>query len=115
MDFVTTGTPIPTPWPKEEFERRAAEVQALRRGAGAAGQPEAETEARVREHAAHEAELLGTSPFAGTVGAFEGANYAARGFFRPEVDCIMFSRSSAAFCRVCRQAIQEILDLYTRH
>ena len=42
--------------------------------------------------------------FAGKVGAFEGASYEAQGFYRPEADCIMFTRSEA-FCAVCRRAI----------
>ena len=51
---------------------------------------------------------------AGIVGAFEGANYEARGFYRPQVDCIMFTRDEVPFCAVCRRAIEGILDLYTR-
>jgi hypothetical protein len=111
---VTEGTPIPTPWPKEAYEQHATEVQELRRRARAEGRPEPEIDALLREELQQEATLLGSSQFAARVGAFEGANYAARGFFRPEVDCIMFSRSRAAFCHVCREAIQEILDLYSR-
>ena len=34
----------------------------------------------------------------GRLGAFEGANYEARGFFRPQADCIMFTRGE------CRSA-----------
>jgi hypothetical protein len=48
------------------------------------------------------------------VGAFEGANYEARGFYRPQSDCIMFTRDEVPFCAVCRRAIIEILDLYSR-
>jgi hypothetical protein len=114
IEFVTEGTPIPTPWPKEAYEQHATEVQELRRRARAEGRPEPEIDALLREELQQEATLLGSSQFAARVGAFEGANYAARGFFRPEVDCIMFSRSRAAFCHVCREAIQEILDLYSR-
>ena len=58
--------------------------------------------------------LLDTGAHAGVVGAFEGANYEARGFYRPQADCIMFTRNTAGFCAVCRRAIQAILDLYSR-
>ena len=51
---------------------------------------------------------------AGKVGAFEGANYEARGFYRPQADCIMFTRDNVPFCVVCRRAIEQILDLYSR-
>jgi hypothetical protein len=71
-------------------------------------------DALFREQMAHDTALLGEGPHAGVVGAFEGANYEARGFFRPEVDCIMFTRDPVPFCAVCRRAIEQVLDLYTR-
>ena len=45
------------------------------------------------------------------VGAFEGANYAASGYFRSEMNCLMFTREDT-FCRVCRDAVDEMIDLY---
>jgi hypothetical protein len=63
---------------------------------------------------AHDTALLDTGPPAGTVGAFEGANYEATGYFRSQPDCIMFTRDPVGFCQVCRRAIDTILDLYTR-
>jgi hypothetical protein len=47
------------------------------------------------------------------VGAFEGANYEARGYYRPQIDCIMFSRTTR-FCAVCRRAIERVIDFYSR-
>ena len=52
--------------------------------------------------------------FAGKVGAFEGAAYESRGLYRPEAACIMGSRTVRDFCRVCRRAINRIIDLHTR-
>ena len=52
--------------------------------------------------------------YAGKVGAFEGAGYEARGLYRPEAACIMGSRKVINFCRVCRRAIERIIDLNTR-
>jgi hypothetical protein len=112
-DLVDAGTPTPTPWPKDEFEAYSRDVQKRRRDIRAADRPESEMDALFREELAHERQLLGGSPFARRVGAFEGANYEARGFFRPQVDCIMFTRNIAGgFCAVCRRAIATILDLY---
>ena len=64
--------------------------------------------------AARDRSCCGSGPHAGKVGAFEGANYEARGFFRPQADCIMFTRDNVPFCAVCRRAIARILDLYSR-
>jgi len=47
------------------------------------------------------------------VGAFEGANYEAKGYFRPQADCIMFTRDRVPFCAVCRRAIERVIGLYT--
>jgi hypothetical protein len=37
--------------------------------------------------------------------------YEAKGYYRPQVDCIMFTRSQD-FCEVCRRAIERIIALY---
>jgi len=113
-DLVEPGTPIPTPWPKEAFERYTKEIQQRRREIRAANRPEREMDELFREEQKHDTALLNSGPYAGKVGAFEGANYEARGFYRPQTDCIMFTRDEAPFCAVCRRAIAEILDLYSR-
>jgi hypothetical protein len=87
-DQVTPGTPVPTPW-----SRPAA-------GTPSSGPPDAGARP--------------SSPYAGRVGAFEGANYQARGLFRPELDCVMFSRGRDGFCVVCLRSISRIIDLHSR-
>ena len=47
-------------------------------------------------------------------GEIEGASYEAKGLYRPEADCIMFTRDQVGFCRVCRRAIERVIDLYAR-
>lgn len=112
-DLVTPGTPIPTPWPKEEQEAYDADYQKRRQAIRAANRPEAEMDALFREAMARSTEILAKSPYAKNVGAFEGANYEAKGYYRPQVDCIMFSRNVSWFCAVCRRALSNILDLYS--
>jgi hypothetical protein len=113
-DLVEPGTPLPTPWSKDAFEKQAAEIQARRHEIRARNRPEDEMDALFLEQQAVETKLLGGDPNAGKVGAFEGANYAARGFYRPQTDCIMFSRDKVPFCRVCQRAIERVIDLYTK-
>ena len=112
-DLVKPGTPLPTPWPKEKYEEDARATQERRRRIRAENRPEREMDALFREQMAHDTAMLGGSPHAHEVGAFEGANYEARGFFRPQVDCIMFTRDEVPFCAVCRRAIERVLELYT--
>jgi hypothetical protein len=112
-DLAEATTPLPTPWPKEAFEQYSNGIQRRRREIRAANRPESEMDALFREELAQEKMLLGSSRYASKVGAFEGSNYEARGFYRPQVDCIMFTRNTAGFCAVCRRAIDAILDLYS--
>ena len=113
-DLVAAGTSLPTPWPREEFERYTKDVQQRRRDIRAANRPEREMDVLMREEQARDTPLLSSGPYGGKVGAFEGANYEARGYFRPQADCIMFTRDQVPFCAVCRRAIASILDLYSR-
>ena len=56
--------------------------------------------------------MLASDPNAGKVGAFEGAAYQAKGLYRSEVDCIMFTRNPTSFCRVCERAIERMIDFH---
>jgi hypothetical protein len=111
-DLVTPGTPIPTPWNKAAYETRSAEIQAERRRLRATGAPESAMNALFAAQQAWETSFLASMTHSGKVGAFEGASYEPRGLFRPEADCIMFSRDEVGFCRVCRRAIGRIIDLH---
>jgi IgA Peptidase M64/Peptidase M64 N-terminus len=112
-DLVEPGTPLPTPWRKEEYEQHSREYGKRRAQIRAENRPESEMEALFRENRDFEVKLFATEKYAGKVGAFEGAMYEAKGYYRPEVDCIMFTRSPA-FCAVCRRAIERIITLYAR-
>jgi hypothetical protein len=113
-DLVTSGTPLPTPWEKDAFEKHARAIQDRRRDIRKRNAPEEEMNALFREQRAYEQKLLSSMPHSGKVGAFEGALYEARGLYRPEADCIMFTRTRAGFCRVCRLAIARIIDMHSK-
>jgi hypothetical protein len=113
-DLVGPGTPLPTPWPKEQFEAMQKERQERRRALRAANRPESEMNALFNEELQRDTELLDGPPLRGRVGAYEGANYEAKGYYRPQSDCIMFTRDNVGFCAVCRRALQETLDLYAK-
>ena len=107
---MTPGTPLPTPWPKDRFSARAKEIQDQRKAIRKRNGPEREMDALFALQQSEETALL--TPFNGPVGAFEGANYEATGAFRPQADCVMFSRDRVPFCAVCRRALGRVLDLY---
>ncbi len=124
-DLVTPGTPLPTPWEKEGFDRLdlayqeqrreldraiAAATRAGREGEAARLRNEAE-ELAVR-HAAEVDAYLARSRWRGVVGAFEGAGYTSRGLYRPALDCIMFSKGLRPFCPVCRRHLERVIRFH---
>jgi hypothetical protein len=111
--FVKDGTPLPTPWPKQEYEAASREYQKERVALRKANAPEAEMNALFHKDLQHSDELFSRDPNRYVVGAFEGSNYQATGYYRPEMQCIMFDRSDK-FCSVCSDAISTIIDLYSR-
>ena len=110
-DLLAAGTPLPTPWDKEEFDQFERDIQKQRKELRATGKPEAELDALFRKEREKEDAMLGAQKYVGKVGAFEGANYESKGYYRPEVDCIMFTRHQA-FCAVCRRGIESVIALY---
>jgi hypothetical protein len=111
--FVSADTPLPTPWNKEAFENYSRDIQKRRRQIRKQNRPETEMDALFKEEKAHEEKELADEKYAGKVGAFEGANYEAKGYYRPQTNCIMFTRANF-FCKVCQSAIERVIDLYSR-
>ena len=110
-DLVTPGTPTPTPWRKDDFESMEHTIQAQRRELRAQNRPESEVNELFKKERRKEDTLLGEDKYSGRVGAFEGANYEAHGYYRPQENCIMFTRYES-FCAVCSRAIERIIGMY---
>ena len=113
-DLLTPGVPAPTPWPKQQFEAMQKEYQATRAKLRADKRPESEMTQLFRREIDIEMKLFATAEHRGKVGLFQGANYDARAFYRPEIDCIMFSRNPVPFCRVCQRALSQQIDRHAR-
>ncbi len=113
-ELLTAGIDLPSNWPKKEFEQMEQAIQERRRAIRAQHRPEAEMEALFREERGLATRILSSGPNAGKVGAFEGAMYEARGYYRPQQDCIMFTRDEVGFCAACRRAIERIIRIYAR-
>lgn len=112
-DLVTPGTPLPTPWQKDAYEQRARETQATRAELRRQKRPESEMEALFTRERRQDDAQFAAERHAHQVGAFEGARYEARGYYRPEANCIMFTRAND-FCEVCKRAISGVIDTYVR-
>lgn len=126
-DLVTKKTAVPTPWEKAAYEAMEQVYQKKRQEMNEkiaarkrAGAPQAEVDA-LQAQSEEMSRLNGLevnaffkkSRFQGKVGAFEGAGYAAKGLFRPMLDCLMFSRGLRPLCKVCEQAVARTIRYYS--
>jgi len=111
-DLVVGSTPLPTPWNQAAYDDASYAYQKRRTDLRARGASEEEMEVLFDEVKAITKPMLEGEPHAGKVGAFEGAAYQAKGLYRPEADCIMFTRNPKDFCRVCSRAIERVIDQY---
>lgn len=84
--FVTKGIAIPTPWEKEKYDKMDKKQQKIH---------------------------LAGPGYKDKVGAFEGAGYSSKGLYRPMIDCLMFSKGERPYCKVCEEAIIQMINYYT--
>ena len=124
--LVSRGAEIPTLWEKAEFDLMDnayqkirgeinAKIAKLKREGAAAAEVtrvEEESERLSREHAVEVDAFLRASRYWDKVGAFEGAGYAAEGLYRPQLDCLMFTKGTKPFCRVCEAAVVRTILYY---
>lgn len=113
-DLLTAGTPIPTPWDKENFDKFSYEIQKERVVIRSTQQPEEVMEALFERERKHETEMLDNMKYSKCVGLFEGAGYNQFGMYRGYPDCIMFTRNRNDFCPVCQSAIQKVIEQYVK-
>ena len=111
-DLIDSSTPLPTTWNKTIFDEYEYRVQKNRDSLRAVHAPENIMEYLFTAQLRKESDLFSLEKYNGTIGAFEGAGYAAKGMFRPELDCIMFTRH-LKYCKVCSRSLEKVMDEYT--
>jgi hypothetical protein len=118
---------VPTPWEKAAFDDMDNAYQKVRRETNAKiaqmkrddapaadiARAEEQSEKLSREEADKVDALLKGSEFRGKVGVFEGAGYAAKGLYRSQLDCLMFTKGAKPFCKVCEAAVLRTIRYYT--
>ena len=126
-DRVTPATAVPTPWEKAAFD---AMDLGLPEDPPGGQRPDRQDEAGRRPGRRRRASsrpspsacprttptkvdaFLAASQFAGKVGVFEGAGYAAEGLYRPMLDCLMFTKGDKPLCQVCEAAVRRTILFY---
>ena len=112
-DLVDQTTPLPTPWPKEAYDKHSYATQKVRAQMRKDNVPESEMNALFRNNQETAEAMFSKAEYRDSVGLFEGANYQAAGTYRSEQNCMMFTRTTH-FCKVCSNAIEQVIDEYTR-
>jgi len=111
-DLLDQGTPLPTPWNKEEFDNAGYAIQKERDSLRSARVPETVMEDLFRRQMKQEDEYFAKEVYRDKAGAFEGAGYVSKGLYRPQIDCIMYTRH-LVFCKVCSRTIENVIRQYT--
>ncbi|MCX6556507.1 MAG: M64 family metallo-endopeptidase [Candidatus Aminicenantes bacterium] len=126
-ELVTKKTAVPTPWEKAAFEamdkayqkkrqETNEKIAALKRANAAKEEIDAlqaRSDEMSRLNGLDVNAFFKQSRFNGKVGAFEGAGYAAKGLYRPMLDCLMFSRGLRPLCKVCERAVIDTIRYYS--
>lgn len=112
-DLVEDGTPIPTPWNKAEFDAHGYSIQKERDSLRKAHVTENIMEDLFTRQLNKENDYFAAEQFKDKVGAFEGANYNAKGMYRSQLDCIMYTRHQV-FCKVCQRSIVDVIEQYSK-
>ncbi|GAB4150155.1 MAG: IgA Peptidase M64 [Ignavibacteriales bacterium] len=123
-EFLSEGIEIPTQWEKEDYDKMDLAWQKERREmnkhiaelkrnhASQKEIDEAQNEYNTKDkfHSDEVDSYISKSKYFGKVGVFEGAGYSSKGMYRPMLDCIMFSKGTKPFCKVCNEHLKKVID-----
>lgn len=128
-ELATEGIEIPTPWEKEAYDKMDLAWQKERRELNKKiaelkknNAPKEEVN-KLQElynekdlaHSNRVDEYLRSSKYWNMVGAFEGAGYASKGLYRPMPDCLMFSKGTKPFCKVCDKRVAGVIEHFSKN
>lgn len=122
-EFLSKGIDVPTIWEKDNYdkmdlmwqkERREMNRKIAELKRNRAPQPEidaAQNEYNIKDkaHSDEVDQYLTKSKYWGKVGVFEGAGYSAKGMYRSMLDCLMFSKGTKPFCKVCEEHVKKVI------
>ena len=126
-NLITPGIGIPTEWEKENYdkmdyawqkERREmnkniAELKRNRAAQSVIDKAQNDYNLKDKTHSDEVDKYLTGSKYWNKVGAFEGAGYSARGMYRSMLDCLMFSKGTKPFCKICEEHVAKVINHFT--
>jgi hypothetical protein len=99
-------------WNKAEYEKQFAAYVKQYESLRSARADERAIEALMQEERTRQSSLLGKN--ARGIGLYEGGHGYAKGVFRSEPDCIMFSLQTDRFCSACTAALERMIEYHAR-
>lgn len=126
-NLVTEGTALPTSWKKQEFDRmndkfsdeRAKinrEIDSLTEKRASKDEIKRAREKLnnlIKKKEKEDHTFFLESKSRGVVGAFQGAGYSSKGLYRSMVNCIMFTIGKKPYCKVCKTAVEKMIEYYS--
>ena len=107
--LATDGRVQREAWNKAEYEKYfAGYVERYSRLRASHGDEQL-IERFMQVESRRQATLLAKNSHPDRIGLFEGANGYSTGVFRSQIDCIMFSLQTKAFCVACRSALDRMI------
>lgn len=127
-EFLYEGIDVPTPWEKDDYdkmdlawqkERREMnkKIAKLKRNRAEQKEIDAAQDEYNHKDKAHSNEVdqyLMKSKYWEKVGVFEGAGYSSKGMYRSMLDCLMFSKGTKPFCKVCEEHVVKVMEHYAQ-
>ncbi len=124
--LLSKGVKLPTEWGKRSYENLGRQAMKKRRELRISLADLKKNNGDARQIKKLEDQLKNLSnsnremmnrffkkhPLKDSVGAFEGAGYAAKDLYRPMLDCLMFSSRTLDFCKVCEEAVVQMINYY---
>jgi hypothetical protein len=125
--LLSPGIAVPTEYGKDRIEALQAELRKNRAALGedvAKGKEKGLTAEQIKivqdKAAAADRDIIARieavrkqyKDLEDKVGVFEGAGYAAKGLYRPQVYCLMIGSPKNEFCAVCRKAINDMIEYF---
>lgn len=127
-EYLSAGIDVPTQWEKENYDKMDLTWQKERRELNKKiaelkrnRAPQVEIDAVQNEyntkdklHSDEVDQYLMKSKYWNKVGVFEGAGYSSNGMYRSMLDCLMFSKGTKPFCKVCEEHVAKVINHFSK-
>ena len=123
-EYLSAGVDVPTQWEKENYDKmdltwqkerrelnkKIAELKRNRVQQKDVDAVQNEYNTKDKLHSDEVDQYLMKSKYWNKVGVFEGAGYSSKGMYRSMLDCLMFSKGTKPFCKVCEEHVVKVIS-----